>query len=76
MVNKLEAWEKQLEEAQTMIEYQINGCNENIIKNYERQLKHEYEMRERREKLLQDINEGNDEFGSGGPSMGKKRSGK
>jgi len=33
-------------------------------------------MRERREKLLQDINEGNDEFGSGGPSMGKKRSGK
>ena len=36
MVNKLEAWDKQLEEAQTMIEFQVKGCNENILNNYER----------------------------------------
>lgn len=37
-------------------------------------MKHEFEMRERREKMLQDIHEGKDDFGSGGPGLGKKRS--
>lgn len=54
----------------------MRDCDQSLLTNYEKQMKHEFDLRERREKMLQDIHDGKEEFGSGGPSlnMGKKRS--
>jgi hypothetical protein len=37
------------------MEKQMQGCNDNIMTNYEKQLKHEFDMRARRDQMLKDI---------------------
>lgn len=48
------------------------------MQNYERQLALEFQLRERRDKMLNDISEGRDEYGGSGPTLklGKKNSSK
>ena len=73
MINKLEDWDKQLESAQVMIEKKMKECNSSIIHHYERQMKHEYEMRDRREQMLKDIQEDKEDMtGSGGMGGGER----
>jgi hypothetical protein len=52
MLTKLEDWDKQLEHSQIFIEKNVQACNTSIMSTYEKQLKHELEMRERRDQML------------------------
>lgn len=78
MLTKLEDWDRQLGAAQDLIEEKAKACNQSILSTYENQLKHELQMRDKRQQVLKDIEEGRDiEVGEGGgPSLniGKKKS--
>ena len=78
MLRKLEQWDTQLEQTQRVVEKQIRGCNENVINNYERQLKLELQLNEKRDALLKAISEGKEdqEMGDSGLPLMKKRSSK
>ena len=56
-IAKLEAWDLQLQEAQTFIEKSIvKECNKNIQDNYERQLKEREETEKKRHQVLEEMN--------------------
>lgn len=63
---KLEAWDRQLQEAQVFIETQVvQGCNQNVKDNYERQVREQAEVEKRRKEVLEDITN---------PKLGKQKS--
>ena len=78
MLQKLEDWDRQLESAQKIIEDKAKSCNQSIMTTYEYQLRHELNLREKRQQVLKDLEEGRDnEVGEGGgPSLtlNKKKS--
>lgn len=77
MLQKLQEWDSQLEEAQVNIEKNVKDCNSSIMDSYDRQMQLEMELRQRKDKMLSDISDGRDnEYGGGGPSLnlGKKHS--
>ena len=79
MLQKLSDWDNQLEQTQIMIEKNVQGCNSSIMNNYERQLKLEMDLRDRRDAMIKDIHDGRDQdYGGSGPShtMLKKKNSK
>lgn len=57
-----------------MVEKQISECNQNIVSNYERQLKLEFDLRAKREALIKQMSESKEDemMGESGLSTGKK----
>ena len=66
-LSKLEAWDRQLQEAQNFIENRIvKGCNQSVVENYERQLKEIENMEQRREEVIQEMHSGKKKGGKQG----------
>lgn len=57
-----------------MVEKQIVDCNKNIEDNYDRQMKLEFELREKRQSMIKNISEGKeDEMMMGESGFGDKK---
>ena len=55
-LSRLEAWDRQLQEAQSFIEARIvTECNKNVKDNYERQAKQQEQTEKRRKEVLEDF---------------------
>lgn len=53
---KLEAWDRQLQEAQAFVEGEVvKACNNAMVQNYERQLKESEDVAKARERVLQEM---------------------
>lgn len=69
-LSKLEAWDRQLQEAQTFIEARIvTECNKNVKDNYERQVREQEEVEKRRKEVLDEMTnpKGGKQKNRGGP---------
>ena len=65
-LSKLEAWDRQLQEAQTFIESRIvTECNKNVKDNYERQVHEQEEVEKRRKEVIDEMSN---------PKLGKQKS--
>jgi COP9 signalosome complex subunit 7 len=65
---KLEAWDKQLQQTQTLFENNIvKKCNQSVLDNVSRQAKENADLKKRREEVLEELSKGEKKVKTGGP---------
>ena len=72
MIKKLENWDQQLEQAQRLVEKEINYCNQSIKTSFESQAQQELKSRKIRDDILSALSSGKSELN--GVKLTKKSS--